>query len=148
MDSSEVEPVWALFQAGDLFRLAYETLLFAGLRILTNAPPNSMSLNGVIEGVTDMADLPRNQSLQEWIHEQIDYSDFENHAKTAAHALQESLTSVQIRRRSGSRERDALPPRRRRNPRRAGRRPRLAQNSSYVTRLPVFADLIDQWVCG
>lgn len=94
MDSSELQPVWALYQASDLFRLAYETLLFAGLRILTNAPPNSVSLDGVIEGVTDMAGLPGNQSLQEWIHEQIDVSDPEHHAKTAAHAMQESLTAA------------------------------------------------------
>jgi len=95
MDSSELQPVWALYQASDLFRLAYETLLFAGLQILKNAPPNSMSLDGMIAGVMDMAGLPGNVSLQDWILEEIDVSDLENHAKTVARAMQEALTAAE-----------------------------------------------------
>ena len=94
MASSELQPVWALYQASDLVRLAYEILLFVALRILRNAPPNSMSLDGVIEVVTDMAGLTGNQSLQEWIHAQIDVSDLEHNAKTAAHAMQEALAAA------------------------------------------------------
>ncbi len=76
-----------------IFRLAYETLLFAGLRLLNNAPPNNMSLDGVIEGVVEMSGLPGNQSLQEWNLEQIDVFNLEDHAKNAAHAVQEALTA-------------------------------------------------------
>ncbi|WP_022698116.1 hypothetical protein [Euryhalocaulis caribicus] len=95
MDSSEVRPIWALYQASDLFRLAYETLLYAGLRILKNVPPNSMSLEAMIAGVVDMARLADSGSLQDWILDQAYDSDLENHAKAAAHAMQDALTAAE-----------------------------------------------------
>jgi hypothetical protein len=92
---SELQPVWALYQASDLLRLAYETLLLAGLRILNNAPPNSTSIDGIVTGLIDMADLPQDLPLKDWLMEQVDVENLENHARVAAHAMQEALSGAE-----------------------------------------------------
>lgn len=53
---SSVSPeLWALFQACDLFRLAYETILSAALVALSDAPRNRLPLTVLVEELVDQA---------------------------------------------------------------------------------------------
>lgn len=94
LDIPELQQVWALYQASDLLRLSYETLLSAGLRILKNAPPSSTSIDGVVTGLMDLADLPGTLPLKDWLIEQVEGENLENHAKTAARAMQEAISAA------------------------------------------------------
>ncbi|MBN8830698.1 MAG: hypothetical protein J0G94_08745, partial [Sphingomonadales bacterium] len=91
--ASDLRPVWALYQTSDLFRLGYETLLYAGLRILNDAPRSRLPLPGVVAELMNLADLPSNVRLEDWMLEQADGDSFEDRARTATLAMQEAHSS-------------------------------------------------------
>lgn len=88
---SDLQPVWALYQTSDLLRLAYETLLTAGLNFLRHAPRQTASLSEMVEALVELADPAQNLSLRDWLFQLADGGDAENLARTSAAAMQDGL---------------------------------------------------------
>lgn len=92
-ERSDLRSVWALYQTSDLLRLAYETMLTVGLDILNNAPRRSQSITDVVGTLIDLADLPEDHHLSDWLLEQASGSASEDLAKAAAISMQESVST-------------------------------------------------------
>lgn len=63
--AAEILRLWSLYQASDLFRLAYEGLLSASLRIIEAAPFQRMTLPQVLAEVVDAAEISNDVTLEE-----------------------------------------------------------------------------------
>lgn len=58
--------LWSLYQACDLTRLAYESILSAALTILAAAPGRRMPLTTLVQQLTEYADIPEQETWQEF----------------------------------------------------------------------------------
>ncbi|OAP35839.1 hypothetical protein AU381_16795 [Sinorhizobium glycinis] len=87
LPDSDLRKVWALYQASDLYRLGYEVLLHACLRILRNAPRGRLALPSVVADLLELADMPSGVTLGDWMLEQTDGDSLENRARTAAQTM-------------------------------------------------------------
>lgn len=87
LPDSDLRPLWALYQASDLLRLAYEVLLFAGLRIVKEAPTGRLPLSVVVSRILELADLPSAVSLDVWMHKQVSEENIENLARSATQRM-------------------------------------------------------------
>lgn len=65
-----VPELWALFQACDLIRLAYETILSAALVALSDAPRNRMPLTALVEELVDQANVPESETWEDFASQQ------------------------------------------------------------------------------
>tara|TARA_R110002124_G_scaffold287067_1_gene470137 strand:- start:187 stop:1731 length:1545 start_codon:yes stop_codon:yes gene_type:complete len=63
--TAEILQLWSLYQASDLFRLAYEGLLSASLRIIGASPFQRMTLPQVLAEVVDAAEIANDVTLEE-----------------------------------------------------------------------------------
>ncbi|MFA7587060.1 MAG: hypothetical protein WCY11_12860 [Novosphingobium sp.] len=88
---SDLQAVWALYQTSDLLRLAYETMLMAGLNLLRNAPQQRASLGAMVENLVELANPLENHSLEDWFSVLTDEIEAENLAKASATSMQEGL---------------------------------------------------------
>lgn len=61
-----VPHLWFLYQASDLLRMAYETILSACLTVLESAPRQRATLSVLIDEITGFANLAENQSWGEF----------------------------------------------------------------------------------
>lgn len=64
--TAEILQLWSLYQASDLFRLAYEGLLSASLRFIGAAPFQRMTLSQVLVEVIDAAEISNEVTLEEF----------------------------------------------------------------------------------
>lgn len=62
----EVRMLWALYQACDLMRLAYENVLDLALDMLKQSPARRMLLGALVAELVDQADAPDNQTWREY----------------------------------------------------------------------------------
>lgn len=76
-----VPELWALFQACDLFRLAYETILSAALVALSDAPRNRMPLTALVEELVDQANVPESGTWEDFASQQIAGDTARTHAQ-------------------------------------------------------------------
>lgn len=83
LSGSDLRQVWALYQASDLFRLSYEVLLYAALRIVQEAPSGRLPLQTVIARVMDLGDLPDAVRADGWMQRQMEDNEPEEVAKAA-----------------------------------------------------------------
>lgn len=86
--SSEVFlPTWALYQASDLLRLAYETILAAGLYSIKQAPPGTMGLERVISETVHWAEVPSDPSFTEWLRSEVNIYNVEHQTMQITQAM-------------------------------------------------------------
>lgn len=65
-DTDEVRDMWALYQACDLMRLAYENILDLALDILQGAEMRRMTLGALVAELLDLADVPNGMTWAEY----------------------------------------------------------------------------------
>ena len=90
LPETDLSPIWALYQASDLFRLTYEVLLYAGLRIVKEAPRGRLPLQAIVARMIELTNLPTAVRLDDWMREQVDGGKLENRTKSAAQAMLEA----------------------------------------------------------
>ncbi|MGJ8623996.1 MAG: hypothetical protein ACSHW1_14650 [Yoonia sp.] len=81
--AAEILQLWSLYQASDLFRLAYEGLLSASLRIIEAAPFQRMTLPQVLSEVVDAAEISNDVTLEELFVAQIAGQSLDDFAQLA-----------------------------------------------------------------
>uniref|UniRef100_UPI0040485BDF hypothetical protein n=1 Tax=Yoonia sp. TaxID=2212373 RepID=UPI0040485BDF len=64
--TDEVRTLWALYQACDLMRLAYENVLDLALDMLMQSPMRRMSLDALVAELLDYADAPNDLTWREF----------------------------------------------------------------------------------
>jgi hypothetical protein len=91
VQTSDLQPVWALYQTSDLLRLAYETLLTAGLNVLRHAPRQTASLSEMVGALVELTNPTQNLCLKDWLFQLADGADAENLARASAAAMLDGL---------------------------------------------------------
>jgi hypothetical protein len=85
--TAEILQLWSLYQASDLFRLAYEGLLSASLRFIGAAPFKRMTLPQVLAEVVNAAEISNGATLEELFVAQTAGQSLNNLAQLALQDL-------------------------------------------------------------
>jgi hypothetical protein len=85
--TAEILQLWSLYQASDLFRLAYEGLLSASLRFIGAAPFQRMTLPQVLAEVVNAAEILNGATLEELFVAQTAGQSLNNLAQLALQDL-------------------------------------------------------------
>lgn len=82
LSAQRVPELWALYQACDLFRVSYETILLSALRKLASTARNRMTLGALVEELTGEAEVEPDETWQKFAHRHVnsgatarDYAD-------------------------------------------------------------------------
>jgi len=94
--TNEVRTLWALYQACDLMRIAYENVLDMALDILMQSPARRMSLDVLVAELLDHADAPDDLTWQE-------LSNALNKGSTPAEAARQADLAMNEARAAGDR---------------------------------------------
>ena len=95
--TAEILQLWSLYQASDLFRLAYEGLLSASLRTIRAAPFQRLNLSQTLEAVFEAAEVPIDITLEQFFAVQTAGASLEDLAKQALHDLLDAETTGKSR---------------------------------------------------
>jgi hypothetical protein len=85
--AAEILQLWSLYQASDLFRLAYEGLLSASLRFIGAAPFQRLTLPQVLAEVVNAAEISNDATLEELFVAQTAGQSLNNLAQLALQDL-------------------------------------------------------------
>jgi hypothetical protein len=96
----EVPQLWFLFQACDLIRLAYETILSAALTLLETSARRRLSLGDLTEALLDCLDVPDGESWEDYALTAIGQGEAQgvrDRAATMLDALAQGEVDEQVR---------------------------------------------------
>lgn len=92
-ESGEVRDMWALYQACDLMRLAYENILDLSLDILQAAEMRRMTLGALLSELVDLADVPNGMTWSEFSNSLVEDAKPAASARLAVNAMVEARAS-------------------------------------------------------
>ena len=92
-DTDEVRDMWALYQACDLMRLAYENILDLSLDVLQAAEMRRMTFGALISELVDLADVPNGMTWAEFSTSLVGAAKPAASARLAVDAMVEARAS-------------------------------------------------------
>lgn len=87
LPDTDLRKVWALYQVGDLLRMAYEVLLSASLHALNEQAAQRLPLPVVVARVLTLADPPTTIPLGDWMQSELSGQNLEDGTKAAKQAM-------------------------------------------------------------
>ena len=92
-DTDDVRDMWALYQACDLMRLAYENTLDLALDILQGAEMRRMTLEALVAELLDLADVPKGMTWVEYSTGLVEKAEPAASARLADDTMMEARAS-------------------------------------------------------